>query len=125
MTGTPVIDFDSDEGSEYLENYRSIPTPRAERADWRYGSEWADLSTPELLGRMSDGLCARLLPGTHRATSKTRAFSDMSLTAMARIALERNGRTGYTGPGGDRGGGPAVHRHARRPRVLPDHVRLR
>jgi hypothetical protein len=49
---------------------------------------------------MSDGLCARLFPGTHRATSKTRAFSDMSLVALAQIALERNGRTGYTGPGG-------------------------
>jgi len=102
MTGTPVIDFDSDEGREYLEHYRSIPTPRAERADWRYGSEWADLSTPELLGRMSDGLCARLLPGTHRATSKTRAFSDMSLTAMTGSRSNGTAAPATPAPGGSR-----------------------
>jgi hypothetical protein len=89
----------NDADREFLEHFRPPPTPRGERADWRYGSEWADLSTPELLKRMSEGLCARLLPGSYRATNKTRTFSDMSLTALARIVLERQGRTGYPGPG--------------------------
>jgi hypothetical protein len=48
---------------------------------------------------MSEGLCARLLPGSYRATAKTREFASMSLCAMARLVLARQGRTGYTGPG--------------------------
>jgi phage major head subunit gpT-like protein len=95
-----TFDPDSDEFREYVEHHRSIPTPPAERAKpGGFGSEWDDLSTPELLRRMTDGLCARLLPGSHRATTKCREFADMSLCAMARIALARQGRTGYTGPG--------------------------
>jgi hypothetical protein len=99
MTGTPVIDFDSDEGREYLEHYRSIPTPPAERAERGFSDSWAHLGTRALMQHMTAGLLARAWPGAYPVTKENRAFSDMHLCEMARIALRRAGRTGFSGRG--------------------------
>jgi len=102
MAGPHVV-FDPDNNPKdaaYLRDSRNFPpTPRAERVAERFDNTWSHLSTPELLRRMSDGLCARLMPATHPATDETRSFAGMSLCAMARLVLERRGRTGITGRG--------------------------
>src|SRR5262249_9004496 len=36
---------------------------------WLVGDAWAHVPTPEVLGRMSDGLCARLMPASHSLRS--------------------------------------------------------
>jgi hypothetical protein len=93
---------DSDVASDFEEYYRTFrppPTPRAERVTGRFSDSWSHLSTPDLLRRMSEGLCARLMPASHPATDENRDFCGMSLCSMARLVLERRGRTGITGRG--------------------------
>jgi hypothetical protein len=98
MTGTPVIDFDSDEGRKYLEHWRSVPTPPRERSRGRLTDCWADIPTPTLMRHMVDGLCARAMPGTHPVTAASRDFYGMSLLEMARVVLRRRGRS-FSGRG--------------------------
>jgi hypothetical protein len=98
MTG-PSIDFDSDEGREYLEHWRSVPTPPAERSRGRFHDCWSDIPTPTLMRHMVSGLLARELPATHPVTTENIAFAGMHLCEMARIALGRRGRTGFSGRG--------------------------
>lgn len=98
MTG-PSIDFDSDEGREYLEHWRSVPTPPAERSRGRGFTDcWADIPTPTLMRHMIDGLCARAMPGTRPVTAASRDFYGMSLLELARVVLRRHGRS-FSGRG--------------------------
>jgi hypothetical protein len=107
MTG-PSVTFDPDRNDadrEFLDHWRAPATPRAARRAHRVSDAYAHLATPELMRRVSDGLIARVLPGSHPVTDETRTFAGMSLTELARLVLERRGRTNLVGR-------DAIARHA-------------
>ena len=102
MRGSPVA-FDPDTNDadrEFVEHFRPPATPRSEHSARRLSVDpWRDLSTEEVGRRMVAGLCARLMPDSHPADDRSRAFASMPLTEMARMFLKRRGWTHITGRG--------------------------
>jgi hypothetical protein len=100
MAGHVAFDPDNNDADrEYLEHFRPIPTPRTERAAARFDDHWANVPTPQLLRRIHDGLCSRLMPGASPCPQNAVEFAGMSLVDIARVVLRRNGRNHVGGRG--------------------------
>jgi phage major head subunit gpT-like protein len=100
MAGPVAFDPDNNEAdAEFLRTFRPPPTPRAERVPDCLDDPWVGVPTPQLLRRIHDGLCSRLMPDKFRCPENAREFASMSLVDIARAVLRRNGRDPVGGRG--------------------------